>query len=224
MNEIVVSHAFGGPIGAPSADRRGIVARRCRRRRLLKCALAAMSIAVGGIAVSADPASADIISDVVGGTSVGGSSGTGYYSPAQFYPQTICTGNTNQVKTVVVGSPRSGTGGQWFTTQVWAIDVTRSGGTWKPYGWTAATWVAETHSISYSMPDYKQLAVNNFTGIDGHSYQVFVEVLVAVNGVWQPLPSMTSNHFTTFGAILTNIYGVAVQGLPGAATSYCTVV
>jgi hypothetical protein len=186
-----------------------------------RVALAA-AIVGGGIAGSSGAASADLISDIVGGTAVGGSSGPGYYSAAQYYAQTICTGSTNRVATTVVGAPRSGSGGQWFQTRVWARDVTSVAGAWRDYG-SANTWVLETHSMSYSMPDYRPLATQAFTGSDGRSYQIYISVAVAVGNAWQSLPSSYSNHFTTFGAPQTNIYGVAVQGMPGASASYCKV-
>ena len=90
------------------------------------------------------------------------------------------------------------------------------------YGWVTA-WASESFSLAYSMPDPVQVQTLRFTGYDNHYYQIYVETQVAVNGVWQPVGAQYSNHFTSWGAVETNIYGRAIQGLPGTATSYCRV-
>lgn len=169
----------------------------------------------GGSAAMASPAD-----DIIGGTVVGGNSGPSYYREAGSLGKTTCTSSDNSVYTTVSATARQYSGSQLFNVRVLARDVTGGRiGAWSQYV-NQQRWVYETYAAG--LPQQYTIATSKFTGIPGHSYQVYAEVFAWNGSSWVNV-TRSVIHYSTFGAYERNVYGQLIQQQQGAGSSSCLV-
>jgi hypothetical protein len=190
-----------------------------RLARRLAGGLLATALGLGATVATSGAAHADIISDIVGGTTVGGTVPS-YSTVTEFRAQTICSAWDRKVTTRVVGSPRPGTYGEYFSSRIWYRDLSSS--TWYNTGWSQWVWAPTQYLYSYSMTAPVSINSSYFYGVRGHSYQVIVEAAHSDGYRMWSLGSEYAGHFSNNSyAPATTVYGQVIASLPGTAATSC---